>query len=63
MNQEEHYRAPDLQFSTSLLDNESGINSEQFTINETRISSISRHGRVSVKETPKMNYREYNWFP
>jgi hypothetical protein len=58
MNQEEDIRSPDLQFTTSLIDNESGINSELFAINETRNSSVSRHGKISAKETPKMNYRQ-----
>ena len=70
MNQEEeNIRNPDLQFTESLIDNESGVNSEAFAINEThdscvtRDSCVSRHGKTQVKETPRINYSEVNWFP
>ena len=64
MNQEEdNIRNPDIQFTESLLDNESGVNSEAFAINETRPSCGSRHGKIQMKETPRINYSEVNWFP
>lgn len=53
-----------MQFTQSLLVDNDDVHIDNFAINRDSISSVSsRHGRLSVKATPKINYSEYNWFP